>query len=186
MEHITVELEKDGMDADEVQEWAKLYDGSYDEVLHEIEQTLSEALQEQGFVTRNQLRDVVTWKLDNQAGRRSSNIERVNRVPDEYVRRVSEAALIIDDPEVQLKTLSSIPGIGYATATVVLTFYDPERYAVGDRYMVDLFLGEDRQMRVTDYPKLLSELRDRNTGGFDLRTVEKAYYQRYRKENDIV
>ncbi len=173
------------MDADEICEWARLYEESYDTVLHEIEQTLHVALQEQRYITQDQLRDVVTWKLDNQAGRRSGNIERVNQVPDEYVRRVSEAALLVEDPEVQLKTLSSIPGIGYATATVVLTFYDPERYAVGDRYMVDLFFGEDRQMRVTDYPKLLSELHGRNPGGFDLRTVEKAYYQRYREENGI-
>lgn len=173
------------MNRDDIDNWAEAYDESYEEELHEIEQTLHEALQVQGYITQSQLRDVVTWKLDNQAGRRSGNIERVNRVPDEFVRRVSEAALLVDDPEVQLKTLSSIPGIGYATATVVLTFYDPERYAVGDRYMMDLFFGEDRQMRVTDYPKLLSELRDRNPGGFDLRTVEKAYYQRYREENGI-
>lgn len=173
------------MNGDEIRKWAEAYDESYQEELHEIEQTLHEALQEQGYITQEQLRDVVTWKLDNQAGRRSGNIERVDRVPGAFVRRVSEAALLVDDPEVQLKTLSSIPGIGYATATVVLTFYDPERYAVGDRYMVDLFSDEDRQMRVTDYPKLLSELRDRNPGAFDLRTVEKAYYQRYREENGI-
>jgi transglutaminase-like putative cysteine protease len=173
------------MNGDEIRKWAEAYDESYQEELHEIEQTLHEALQAQGYITQEQLRDVVTWKLDNQAGRRSGNIERVNQVPDAFVRRVSEAALLVGDPEVQLKTLSSIPGIGYATATVVLTFYDPERYAVGDRYMVDLFFGEDRQMRVTDYPKLLSELRDRNPGGFDLRTVEKAYYQRYREVNGI-
>ena len=185
MRHITVALETGGMDTAEIREWAKSYDESYDEELHEIEQTLHEALQAQEYITQGQLRDVVTWKLDNQAGRRSGNIERVNLVPGEIVRRVSEAALLVDDPEVQLKTLSSIPGIGYATATVVLTFYDPERYAVGDRYMVDLFFGEDRQMRVTDYPKLLSELHDRNPGGFGLRTVEKAYYQRYREENGI-
>jgi hypothetical protein len=184
--HIIIESEGGGMDADEVQEWAKSYEESYDEVLHDIEQTLHKALQAQGHITQEQLRDVVTWKLDNQAGRRSGNLDRVNQVPDEFVRRVSEAALVVDDPKVQLKTLSSIPGIGYATATVVLTFYDPERYAVGDRYMVDLFFDEDRPMRVTDYPKLLSELRDRNPGGFELRTVEKAYYQRYREENGIV
>ncbi|WP_255470553.1 hypothetical protein [Halorubrum sp. CBA1125] len=40
-------------------------------------------------------------------------------------------------------------------------------------------------MRVTDYPDILKELRDRNPGDFDLRTVEKAYYQRYRVENDV-
>ncbi|GGL64370.1 hypothetical protein [Halocalculus aciditolerans] len=173
------------MDRSGITRWATLYEESYDEELHEIEQALHEALQSQGYITQEQLRDVVTWKLDNQAGRRSGNIERVNRVPDAFVRRVSEAALLVDDPAVQLKTLASIPGIGCATATVVLAFYDPERYAVGDRYMVDLFFGEDRQLRVTDYPKLLSELRDRNPGGFDLRTVEKAYYQRYRDEHGI-
>ena len=173
------------MDRGDISNWAEAYDESYDEELHEIEQTLHEALQKQRYITQSQLRNVVTWKLDNQAGRRSGNIERVNQVPDAFVRRVSEAALLVDDPKVQLKTLSSIPGIGYATATVVLTFYDPEQYAVGDRYMVDLFFDDDRQMRVTDYPKLLSELRDRNPGGFDLRTVEKAYYQRYREENGI-
>lgn len=173
------------MDAETVREWAQSYDDSYDEVLHEIERELHQALQEQGYVTRDQLTDVVTWKLDNQAGRRSGNIERVKQVPDAFVRRVSEAALLVDGPEIQLKTLASIPGIGYATATVILTFYDPAQYAVGDRYMVDLFFGEDRQMRVTDYPKLLSELQEQNPGGFELRTVEKAYYQRYREEHGV-
>jgi len=32
---------------------------------------------------------------------------------------------------------------------------------------------------------VLEELYDRNRGNFDLRTVEKAYYQRYRVENDV-
>lgn len=173
------------MEEHEIREWAKSYDREYDDELHAIEQTLCDTFQEQEFVTQNQLRKVVEWKLDNQAGRRSGNIERVNRVPDKYIRRVSEAALLVDDPVLQLKTLSSIPGIGGATATVILTFYDPQSYAVGDRYMVDLFLDEDRQMRVTDYPKILTELRQRNPGDFDLRTVEKAYYQWYRKQQGI-
>lgn len=173
------------MDADEIRDWAKSYDRGYDDQLHEIEQTLHEAFQEQEYITQDQLRKVVEWKLDNQAGRRSGNIERVNRVSDEYIRRVSEAALLVDDPVLQLKTLSSIPGIGGATATVILTFYNPAIYAVGDRYMVDMFLGEDRQMRMTDYSTLLEELRDRNPGGFNLRTIEKAYYQRYREQQGI-
>jgi hypothetical protein len=173
------------MDTDEIREWAESYDKEYENELHEIEQTLHEAFQEQKYITQNQLRKVVEWKLDGQAGRRSGNIERVNRVPDEFVRRISEAALLVDDPVLQLKTLSSIPGIGGATATVVLTFYDPDNYAVGDRYMVDIFFNEDRQMRITDYPKILEELRSRNPGGFNLRTIEKAYYQRYREQQGI-
>lgn len=50
---------------------------------------------------------------------------------------------------------------------------------VDNRYLLDALLGVDRQMRVTDYPKLLSELRTRDPTGFALRTVEKAYHPRY-------
>jgi len=173
------------MDADEIQRWSNRYDEVYDDDLRKIEDRLNDALPEQGYITRDQLEDVVRWKLNGQKGRRDLNIEKVNSVPDEFVRRVSEAAFLVDDPTLQLKTLQSIPGIGGATATVILRFYDPENYAIGDRYIVHEFFGEDRGMRVTDYPKILAELRDRNPGGFDLRTVEKAYYQRYRDEHDV-
>jgi len=173
------------MDETEVQKWARAYDDDYDDYLHEIERFLREAIPDQGFISKGQLRDVIKWKLDNQPGRQDTNIERVNRVPDEFIQRVSEAALSVNDPKLQIQTLTSIPGIGSATATVVLSFYDPEEYAVGDQYMVDLLLGEDRQMRLSDYPRIIYELRERNPGGFNLRTVEKAYYQRYRVREGI-
>ena len=51
--------------------------------------------------------------------------------------------------------------------------------------MVDVLLGQDRAMRLTDYSKLLEELRNRNPDGFDLRTIEKAYYQQYREQQGI-
>ncbi|SEH59425.1 hypothetical protein SAMN05192561_11057 [Halopenitus malekzadehii] len=173
------------MDANEIRTWSDRYDEVYDDDLRAIEERLHEALADQESITREQLEDVVRWKLNGQTGRRDRNVEQVRSVPDEFVRRVSEAALLVDDPTLQLKTLRSIPGIGGATATVVLMFYDPENYAIGDRYIVHEFFGEDRGMRVTDYPKILAELRERNPGDFDLRTVEKAYYQRYRVENDV-
>ncbi|WP_280535411.1 hypothetical protein [Halopenitus sp. POP-27] len=173
------------MDADEIRYWSDCYDEVYDGDLREIEDRLNDALPERGYITRDQLEDVVRWKLNGQKGRRDLNIEKVNAVPDEFVRRVSEAAFLVDDPTLRLKTLQSIPGIGGATATVILRFYDPENYAIGDRYIVHELFGEDRGMRVTDYPKILKELRDRNPGGFDLRTVEKAYYQRYRDEHGV-
>lgn len=173
------------MNSEEVREWAERYDEDYVEELHQTEQRIRGELQQHPRVTKDQLKQIVEWKLDNQPGRANTNIERFEQVPDQFIRRVSEAALHIDDPEIQLKTLSSIPGIGYATATVILTFNDPESYAVGDRYMVDLLLEEDRQMRVTDYPKILERLQEMNPGDFALRTVEKAYYQSYRVKHGI-
>jgi hypothetical protein len=173
------------MDSDDIQDWSERYDEAYDDDLQAIERRIHEALTEHQSLTRDELQEVVRWKLNGMPGRRGGNVDRVDTVPDEFVQYVTKAALLIDDPTTQLKTLKSIPGIGPATATVILAFYDPENYAIGDRYILDELFGEDRTIRVTDYPKILAELRDRNPGDFDLRTVEKAYYQKYRVENGV-
>jgi len=70
-------------------------------------------------------------------------------------------------------------------ASAILTFYDPEQYAIGDQYLVDEFFDKDRTMGISDYPKVLQELQDRNPGGYDLRTVENVYWKRYTVENDV-
>jgi hypothetical protein len=173
------------MDADDIRTWSERYDEVYDIDLREIENGIHEVLNDQQYLTSDQLQDVVRWKLNGMPGRRGGNVDRVDTVPDEFVQRVTEAALLTDDPTIQLKTLKSIPGIGPATGTVVLAFYDPENYGIGDRYILDEFFGEDRTMRVTDYPKILAEFREQNPDDFDLRTIEKAYYQKYRVENDV-
>lgn len=131
------------MDSDTIEELVQEYDRAYAGKLQSIEQRLNEALPEQGHITKAQLEDVLTWKFDGMAGRGSSNIERMREVPDAFVRSVSEAALLVDDPKLQLETLNAIPGVGYATATVILAFYDPTEYAIGDRYIMHALLDED-------------------------------------------
>ncbi len=49
-------------------------------------------------------------------------------------------------------------------------------YVVDDHYMIAALFGEGRPLRFSDYPRLLTALRNRNPSGFDLRTVEMAYY----------
>ena len=173
------------MDADEIEKRSGEYDDIYPKRLKTIEEEVRSDLREQGYLTPDQLEKVIRWKLDGQGGRVDGYIDDMHRVPDEFVLKVTEAALLVDDPQVQVDTIASIPGVGTATATVVLMFYDPEKYAVGDRYLKDELLGKDRSMKDFDYPKILDELRDRNPSDYDLRTVEKAYWMRYADENDV-
>lgn len=79
----------------------------------------------------------------------------MSEVPAAFVQRIREAAFLVDDPKLQLRILTSIPGIGPATAIVVLAFHDPVNYAVGDRDMIAALFGEDRALRLSDYPRLL-------------------------------
>jgi len=174
------------VDAEEIREYSQRYDEGYSKEHDEIEQRVHNVLDNEGRLTQDDLEDVMRWKLDNQPGRRDRYIEMMRSTPEEFVQHITEAALLPEDPKIQLQTLSSIPGIGDATGTVVLAFYDPTTYAVGDRYIIDALFGEDRGFRRSDYSDLLDELRERNPDEFDLRTVEKAYYRRYQEENEIV
>lgn len=173
------------MDKDEIEKWSKRYDDDYEQRLQAIQETLHSALQNRGYLTQDEIVDAIRWKLDAQGGRRSGNIEKVRRLPEEFIEKVTAATLLANDPKVQVSTLDSIPGVGAATASAILTFYDPENYAVGDQYLMDEFLDKDRTMGVSDYPKILQALSDRNPGDYDLRTVEKAYWKRYTVENDV-
>ncbi|KYH24090.1 hypothetical protein HAPAU_41690 [Halalkalicoccus paucihalophilus] len=119
------------------------------------------------------------WKLNAQRGRRDWYIEWLYEVPAVFVQRISQAAFLVDDTKLQLETLTSIPGIRPASATVVLAFHDSMNYAIGDRYMIAALLGDDRALRRSVYLRLLAELRDRNSGEIDLQTVKTACYQQY-------
>ncbi|SEP26732.1 hypothetical protein SAMN04487948_12932 [Halogranum amylolyticum] len=173
------------MDKDDIEKWSKRYDDDYEHRLQTIENDLHSALHDQGYLTQDGVVDAIRWKLDAQIGRRNGNIKKVRQLPEAFVEKVTEAALLVEDPKVQVSTLDSIPGVGAATASVILTFYDPKKYAVGDRYLMDELLDKDRTMGISDYPKILQALLDRNPGGYDLRTVEKAYWKRYTVENDV-
>jgi endonuclease III-like uncharacterized protein len=173
------------MDEDEIEKWSQLYDDDYEQRLQTIQKDLHSALHENGHLSQSEVIEAIRWKLDGQVGRRGGNAEKVRQLPEEFIEKVTAAALSVDDPKVQISTLNSIPGVGAATASAILTFYDPENYAVGDRYLMDEFLDKDRTMGVSDYPKILRALRDRNPGDYGLRTVEKAYWMRYTVKNDV-
>lgn len=51
--------------------------------------------------------------------------------------------------------------------------------------MVAALFDDDRALRLSDYLRFLAELRERNPGGFNLRTVEKAYYHQCRNTCDV-
>ena len=169
---------------DEIEQLAEAFDEyhheEYPETHPSVENRLTNLLTKQDHLTTSDVADAMEWKLEGQGGRFERYKSKLESVPPEYVELITEAAFMLDDTRQQMKTLYAIPGVGYATATVLMAFNNPVDYAVGDRYINEVILGlEDTQVTLSNYEDLLSELRKRNPGGFDLRTVEKAYYQAY-------
>ncbi|UOO95431.1 hypothetical protein MUK72_01675 [Halococcus dombrowskii] len=111
-------------------------------------------------------------------------MERLDDISEEVAEYITKAAFLAENPKQQVEILSTLPGVGAATSTVLLAFNDPENYAIGDRYMNDELLGKDKQITATSYPKLLKTIREIAPDSIPLRTVEKAYFQRYIEKND--
>ncbi len=173
------------LSAEEISERAKKYDEELSYTDTEIEARITTLLRSQNWLGKSEIADCIRWKLLNQGGRAQLNIERLDEISEGVAKHITKAAFIAKDPKHQIEILSTLPGVGAATATVLLAFNDPENYAVGDRYMNDELLGEDKQITATSYPKLLEKIREAAPDSIPLRTVEKAYFQRYLEENDL-
>lgn len=140
------------------------------------EKDLIETISQQDHVKSNQLERIIRWKLKGQGGRGDTNIDRMRDIPEEAVEHITRGAFLVDNPKAQLKILNGIPGVGYATATVILAFHDPESYAVGDQIINGVIFGEEKYVSPSNYVELLAELDKLRPDDYTLRETEKALY----------
>lgn len=144
------------------------------------EAALTEELSDADHVTKEQLVRIIEWKLAGQPGRAQLNVDRASSVPNGVVEDVSRGALdSAESPKLQLKILNALPGVGYATASVLLAFWNPEEYAIGDRVINEAVLGKDEVVTPSNYRSLLEELHEMKPPGCSLRSLEKALYVRH-------
>jgi len=139
---------------------------------------LTGTLRTQEHVTKAQLDLIVEWKHAGQGDRVGVIQDRYSNVPESRIRKITNAAFGATDPALQLKILTAIPGVGYATATVILAFHDPDANAVGDRIGNETVLGERTAVTPTTYLALLKRLRAVRPDGQQLRDVVRVFYVR--------
>lgn len=142
-----------------------------------VEEDINSKLDRQNSLNKDDLKRIIEWKMASQGGRASNNKERIEKASEDVIRDVTRAGLAASRPKLQVKILSSLPGIGSATATVILAFNDPGNYAVGDRYINEEFLGEEKAVTPSNYEIFLEELEKVCPEDMSLRLVEKAYYR---------
>lgn len=173
------------LSAERIDDRAEKYDAELSYTDTEIESRITSLLRTQNWLGKSEIADCIRWKLLNQGGRARLNTERLDSISEDVAKHITKTAFFAEDPKQQVEILSTLPGVGAATATVLLAFNDPENYVVGDRYMSGELLGIDKQITATSYPKLLERFREVAPDSIPLRTVEKAYFQRYLEENDL-
>ena len=162
---------------------------SSEDLLHWIEETeenellntIGAELRAAGEVNKAQLEEMIRWKFASDARRRYRNLDLVRKMDDSLIRHVTRAALSLPESQdlYKIKILQCLDGVGTAMASVILTFYAPNRYGVLDtRVWNQLFPGEV-QYTPEKYIELLTALRRlAEKTGQSVRTVEFALWTR--------
>ncbi len=117
------------------------------------------------------------WKNDR--------LNDVENIDDNELRKQSNIAFTQAETDSERINALKFYGIGAGTISVILTFYNPKEYGVFDRHVWRELSGKESRREylwtTENYVKVLPELRKMaNQYGFDVRTVEKAIFEKKR------
>ncbi|WP_446808912.1 hypothetical protein ACH50O_16865 [Methylomonas sp. 2BW1-5-20] len=158
----------------EVQQWANKY--SYPRLETEL-MGIAPAIQEAGFLTKNQLQDVCTWKSPRSAGHVANNDE-------EFVKEVTGFALKTPNMRAAIETLTIIDGVRWPTASVILHLFHRENYPILDfRALWSVKEEVPKQYDFDFWRKFFEYSRQlANEANVTMRVLDRALWQ-YSKSN---
>ena len=173
---------KNPMKKSEILEWSHKYDEQHPWWVKK-EKELGDRLREKGELTKEDLIEIVEWKFKTTPRRLKINLGRVRKNEDDVIRNISSSVLRLPSKYDynKIERLCRIKGVGSATASVILTFYDPKNYGVFDIHVWREPFGKDSRplYNPRDCLILLSELRElAKKHSLDVRVVEKALFKK--------
>ena len=167
---------------EEILNWNRKYDKDHPWWV-EKESELGDKFRKTKEVTKSDLLQVVEWKFKDLPWK-NDRLKDVANIDDTEIRRKSHDVFCMSS-ENDLDKVNGLKfyGVGTATISAVLTFYNPEEYGVFDRHVWREFFGKEPKNEylwtAENYLKLLAELRKiASQYSLNARTVEKAYFKK--------
>jgi thermostable 8-oxoguanine DNA glycosylase len=172
------------MNKEEILQYAESYDKEYFDNWVLPEQELGEKFRKTKQVTKDDLRRVVEWKFMGLPWK-NDRLNDVANIDDDELRKRSHIAFTQSETDSDKINALKFYGVGAATISVILTFYNPKEYGVFDRHVWRELFGKESKgeylWTAENYLKVLTELRRiANQYGVDVRTVEKAIFKKQR------
>ena len=174
------------MNKDEILFYANQYDEDYFETWIRTEQELGDKFRKTQQVTKDDLRRVVEWKFMDLPWK-NDRLNDVSNIDDTELRRRSNIAFTQAENDSDRVNGLKFYGVGAATISALLTFYNPKEYGVFDRHMWRELFGREPKgeylWTTENYLKVLAELRKiANQYSLDVRTVEKAVFKKQKNK----
>lgn len=170
------------MEYEEIKNYCKQYDDDPNNQSDiEIEKSVGNKIREQQSLTLDDLIKITGWKFEG-LRYKQRKIDDVKKNLPEQVEKITEKAFKSKDDEIKLLLLKSLNGIGTATASAILAFYDPENYGVIDEHVWAELFGQKnkRNFEIQEYLAVQERFRKdkEKHSSLRIRDIEKAYYQK--------
>lgn len=168
------------MDKDEIIFWRDKYDESEDSYNKGLETDLRKKFQENQYITKDDLVEVVKWKFHELPNRKKRILGFVDKEDDEFIMAISRLAFKVKEDKHKLKLFCCIDGVGCSLTSVILTFYDPVDFGIVDiRVWRALFNEEKQEFLINDVIIFLDKLRKVSKElNLPCRDIEKAYFKK--------
>ena len=171
------------LDKKELQYWINRYSETEQRGEKEIEENLTKKFQTQGFANKEEIIELLHWKFGTMQGRLKRELNLIGKEPDLcIIEKTKQAFKSREDLDLEkIKVLKSIKGFGNAVTSVVLTFYNPNKYGVFDIHAWRELFGKETESKDYNTTKALlrffEELREiSKETGLTCREVEKALF----------
>ena len=162
--------------------WAQKYEDSYDPEDKSDEDRLKKIIKRQGYLTQNNLYDVLNWKSP-----RIRNYAKEN-VPPIIVKITRNSFGMEDDRssiELLLGQKGGLRGVGYPVASTILHFAFPDKYPIMDfRVIRSLGIKQPSSYKFDfweNYCKTMRGLSKKHR--LSIRVVEKALWKFDKEQN---
>ncbi len=167
------------MEKEEILAWVERHDKKNFWWIQQ-EKEIGDFLRKTKILTRDDLIKIMEWKFASDHRLQSIQVKYAKLVTEQHLNKISSEVfnLGVNQDLRRINLLCLFKGIGPAVASVILTFYDPENYCVGDFHIYQELFGFRPKVLTSDmYLKILNKLRaEARKHNLRTRDVEKAYF----------
>jgi hypothetical protein len=163
--------------------WIKKYDEDQNESSKTVEEELRAKFVSNPVMTKTNLQKIIDWKYQDLPGRKNRMRKLTNEYEDRFIQDLSKLAFKQKKDELKLRIFSVIKGVGPATCSVILSFYNPWKYGIldihvwrelfGEKEPKTLFSNNNHAIKFFDKLRKISK-----QTGLSCRDIEKAYFKK--------
>lgn len=168
--------------------WLNRYNKEEDLYNTGLEEKLHGKFQKNRFMNKDDLIEIVRWKFQGRLkGRQKIFLNLLEPVKKDFIENVSKLAFQTEDDKTRLTLLTSIKGVGNALSSVILAFFEPNKYGVLDIHDWRELFGKEHAAVFTSHKHAITffnKLREMATETkICCRDIEKALFKKNLEES---